>query len=54
MKYLLLVFLFNGPGAPGIVQQEFADLRSCDTARAVIVSKLTSHVEAFCLPLGNH
>ena len=52
MKYLLLVILFNGPGAPGIIQQEFENQKLCDTARVVMVSKLSAHVEAFCLPTG--
>lgn len=54
MKYLLLVILFNGPGAPGVIQQEFESQKLCDTARAVVVAKLyASHVEAFCVPIGN-
>jgi len=53
MKYILFVILFNGPGAPGIIQQEFANQQLCDTARVVMVSKLNTHVEAFCFPRGN-
>jgi hypothetical protein len=53
MKWLLIILIFHGPGAPGIVQQEFATASACQTAKTVIIGSapIGPTIQGYCLPL---
>jgi hypothetical protein len=53
MKWLLIVLIFHGPGAPGIIQQEFLVASACQDAKTVLINSMPSGptVRGYCFPL---
>ena len=54
MKWILIVLMFHGAGAPGIVQQEFNSARACQDAKVVIIATTalqSGQTYAYCFPV---
>ena len=53
MKWILILLIFHGPGAPGVIQQEFATASACQTAKSVMISDAPQGpaYKGYCFPL---
>ena len=55
MKYLLILLMFHGTGAPGILQHEFESEKACQDAKTVMLtipytSPASVYMYGFCFP----